>query len=174
MVRVALFGVLLLAGCPEKEIVPEAPAAPVIPHGFRAPTLRCQLEVPAAWKISNSPMPDHVLEMIANAPNLRGRMVIREAVEQAVDDAVAAQKERTQAAWGTQADFALLREEPLGQGKLVVYRWRRQGSAPMDRHLIAALPIESRVVLAFIDDDGTTPESHLLGSLGTLRCRTRQ
>ena len=118
-------------------------------------------------------MPDHILEVIATAPKLRGRMVLREAREPTVAEAAEEQKRRTVASWGTQSDFTLLREDPLAEGRLLAYQWRRQPSAPIERHLIAVLPIESKVVLAFIDDDGTTPEAHLLGALATLKCSPR-
>jgi hypothetical protein len=172
MFRPLVLGALFLLGCPEKSSS-AAPLAPLQPNGFRAPTLKCVFEMPSGWTATPSPMPDHIAEMIATAPKLRGRMVLREALEATVADATEAQKQRTQAAWGTQPDFTLLREDPMGEGRLLAYQWRRQPSAPIERHLVAALPIDGKVVLAFIDDDGATPEAHLLATLGTLRCTPR-
>lgn len=171
MFRIALLGALLLAGCPDKNPnVPDAPRAPLGPHTFRAPTLKCTLEVPSGWTTSGSAMPDHILELIATAPGLRGRMVIRQALEATVALAADEGKQRTVASWGTQPDFTLLREDPVGEGRLLAYQWRPQASAPVERHLIAIMPIESKVVLAYLDDDGATPEKNLLGSLATLKC----
>ena len=168
MFRFAWFGALLLLGCPDKS--PVASTVPALPHGFRAPTLKCVLEAPSGWTASNSPMPDHILELIATAPKLQGRMVVREAAEGTIATVTEEQKQRTLNAWGKQPDFQLLREDPLGAGRLLAYQWRRKPSAPVERHLVAVLPMDSKVLLAMIDDDGATPENHLLGTLGTLKC----
>ena len=117
-------------------------------------------------------MPDHLLEVIATAPSLRGRIVFREAIEDTVAAATEEQKQRTAASWGTQPDFALLREDSFGtEGRLLAYQWRSQTTAPIERHLIALIPIEAKVVLGFVDDDGVTPEPQLLATLSTLKCR---
>lgn len=171
MSRIAVLGALLLLGCPDKkEPVPDSPQAPVLAPGAREATLKCVLEAPAGWTVSASPMPDHILELIANAPNLRGRMVLREANESTVALTIEQQKKRTQDSWGTQPDFTLLREDALGEGRVLAFQWRPRPSAPIERHLIAVLTIESKVVMALIDDDGSTPERNLLGAIGTLKC----
>jgi hypothetical protein len=141
--------------------------------GAVKPALKCALEIPSGWTQSASPMPDHILEVLATAPSLRGRMVLREATESNVALAAEEQKRRTVASWGTQPDFTLLREDPMGDGRLLAYQWRPQASAPVERHLIAVLPFESKVVLAFVDDDGATDEARLLATLGTLKCAPR-
>lgn len=165
MSRIAVLGALLLAGCTEKNTaVPDAAGPPL------AAGLKCVLEAPSGWTLSNSPMPDHILELIANAPKMQGRLVLREAQELTLSDAAEKQKQRAIESWGNQPDFTLLREDPMGEGRLLAFQWRRQASAPIERHLIAVLPFESKIVLAFIDDNGATPEAHLLGALGTLSC----
>ncbi|MBS1153589.1 MAG: hypothetical protein H6Q89_5287, partial [Myxococcaceae bacterium] len=172
MFRIAVLGALLLACCSQKK--GSAPDAASAPAGFRAPTLKCSFVAPAGWAPSAAPMPDCVAEMVATAPSLRGRMVVREAVETDVGLATEEQKQRTVAAWGSQPDFTLLREDPMGEGRLLAYQWRPRPSAPIERHLVAVLPLEAAVIVAFIDDDGATPESHLLATLSTLSCRPRQ
>lgn len=174
MIRLILLGALVLAGCPEKDKnAPAAPTAPVQPPGFRVPTLKCSLQVPSGWTTSGSPMPDHILEVVGTAPKLRGRLVAQEAIQPTVAEAAADQKQRTVASWGNQPDFTLLREDPLGDGRLLAYQWRPQTSAPVERHLVAILPLESKVVVVSVDDDGTTPESSLLATIGTLTCTPR-
>ncbi len=174
MLRTFAAAALLLVGCTEKNgAAPDAgtsPPASVLPPGFRAPTIKCVFEMPSGWTLSASPMPDQIAEMIATAPKLHGRMVLREAIAADVSEAAEAQKQRTQASWGAQPDFTLLREDPMGEGRLLAYQWRRQPSAPVERHLIAVLPIEGKVVLASVDDDGATAEAQLLATLSTLKC----
>jgi hypothetical protein len=174
MLRLILLGALALAGCSERnKSAADAPAAPVQPPGFRAPTLQCSLQVPSGWTTSGSPMPDHILEVVATAPKLRGRLVAEEATQPTVAEAAADRKQRTVASWGNQPDFTLLREVPQGEGLLLAYQWRPQASAPIERHLIAILPLESKVVVVSVDDDGATPESSVLATIGTLACTSR-
>ena len=168
MLRTFAAAALLFVGCTEK--TGAAPDASTSPPGFRAPTIKCVFELPSGWTLSASPMPDHIAEMIATAPKLHGRMVLHEAIAADVSEAAQAQKQRTQAAWGAQPDFTLLREDPMGEGRLLAYQWRRQPSAPVERHLIAVLPIVGKVVLASVDDDGATAETQLLATLSTLKC----
>lgn len=171
MFRIAVLSALLLACCTEKnKPAQDPPKVPVQPSGFRAPTLKCVFEMPSGWTTSAAPTPDHIAEMIANAPKLRGRMVLREVVETSVSVAAEEQKQRMLASWGSQPDFTLLREDPMGEGRLFAYQWRPQLSAPIERHLVAVLPFDAKVVLAFIDDDGATPEKQLLATLSTLKC----
>lgn len=160
---------LLLCACPDKR----APDAGATLPPYPVPTLKCTLIEPAGWKVSSSPMPDHVLEMLATAPKLRGHLVIREAADLTIASATEEAKLRTTAAWGTQPDFTMLREDPFGEGRLVAYQWRPQATAPIERHLIAVLPVENKVLLVWVDDDGETPERVLLASIATLKCQAR-
>ena len=73
--------VLLLTACPSKGTPDAATAA----TPYKVPTVKCQVVVPAGWVESSSPMPDHVLELLATAPKLRGHLVVREAAA-AMDD----------------------------------------------------------------------------------------
>ncbi len=173
MIAVGALG-LWLCSCTEKTASgPDAGLAQPQPNAFRAPTLKCAFEAPSGWTTSASTLPDQIAEVLATAPKLRGRMVVRESLEPNVARAAEEQKRRTLAAWGNQPNFTLLREDPMGEGRLLAYQWRRQPSAPVERHLIAVLPFQSTVVLAFIDDDGLTPEAHLLATLTTLNCTAK-
>lgn len=169
--RNAVLLVLVLTGCPDKARL-AADAGPVAAP-YRAPTLKCTLVEPSGWQLSTAPMPDHVLELLATAPKLRGHLVIREALEPSVAAASEEAKRRTTAAWGGQPDFTLLREDPFGEGRLIAYQWRPQTSAPVERHLVAVLPVEGAVLLVLVDDDGDTPEASLLASIGTLKCQAK-
>jgi hypothetical protein len=57
-----------------------APAIPWQPHGFRAPTVRCDFEVPAGLK-SNTPMPDHIAELMSAPLPPKVTLIISERVE---------------------------------------------------------------------------------------------
>ena len=158
---------VLLSACEKNKGAADAAAAP---SAFRAPSLKCTLLTPSGWTQSASTMPDHIAEVIANAPNLRGRMVVREALEPTVAAAAEAVKQRTLASWGALPDLTLLREEAMGEGRLLAYQWKPQPSAPLERHLVAVLPYGTTVVVAFIDDDGATAEAHLLSTLSLMKC----
>ncbi len=160
--------VLLCCACPSKSTPDAAVATP-----YKTPTVKCAVVEPAGWVESNAPMPDHVLELLATAPKLRGHLVVREAKEPTVAAASEAALKRTTAQWGRQPDFTLLREDPFGEGRLIAWQWRPQPSAPIERHLIAVVPWEQTVLLAIVDDDGETPEKAILASIATLKCQAR-
>lgn len=161
--------VLLLTACPSKG----TPDAAVAATPYKAPTVKCQVVAPSGWVESGAPMPDHVMELLATAPKLRGHLVVREAKEATLAAAAEEAKLRTTAQWGLQPDFTLLREDPFGEGRLIAWQWRPQASAPIERHLLAVVPWEQTVLLAIVDDDGETPEKAILASIATLKCQPR-
>ena len=76
------------AGC--KGDLPPASPAPAIPwqpHGFRAPTVRCEFDVPEGLKKSESPMPDHIAELMSATMPPKVTLIISERVESDVSTA---------------------------------------------------------------------------------------
>lgn len=166
---VVLLSALVLSACEKNKVVDAEPRGPPPPMT----TLKCTVLMPSGWTASASTMPDHVAEAIANAPNLRGILVAREATESTVAEATESAKQRTLASWKSRPDFTLLREVPLGEGRLLAFQWRPQPSAPIERHLVAVLPNTGKILIVLIDDDGSTPEAHLLGAVTTMKCVPR-
>lgn len=77
--------VLALAGCDRKPN--SAPQISWQPHGFRAPTLACEVVVPTGLKQVN-PMPDHLLELISTEVPPTEFFIISERVEATLAAAV--------------------------------------------------------------------------------------
>lgn len=84
-VRLALAVLALAGGCDRKPN--SAPQLPWQPHGFRAPTLACEVVVPTGLKQVN-PMPDHLVELISTELPPRELFIISERVEDTLAAAV--------------------------------------------------------------------------------------
>lgn len=129
----AVLALFLLFGCDERPTPkPMASAAPV---AQRPVTLSCDATLPEGWTRVAKPMPDHIAEFLDDAGGHSG--AIDGDVEEhdgELDDAVDAEKRRTEAAWGDRHDFALIAEQPLSasghDGTLLVYRWRPGPTSP--------------------------------------------
>ncbi len=101
-------------------------------------------------------MPDHIAELTTMPGGTRAvSAVMLEEHTGEIDDAVEAEKRRTEAAWGDRHEFALLEERPIAAGAhagtLLVYRWRSGPTAPDWIHYRALLPFDERVVLAIAE-----------------------
>ena len=169
--RIIALGVsLCLVACQKPApAAPDAPAAPVQPHGLRVPSTKCELTLPEGWKRNPVPMPDHILEALKLEE--RSSIIVREAIDTTLEPAVAAEKKRVEAAWNQQHGFALVREAPLGKGTLLVYRWQPSATAgSFARHLVALLPAGGKVVLVLAEQPESTPEDALVTALSTLSC----
>jgi hypothetical protein len=63
---------IAVVGCRDRNRPPPddrpASSVPWRSHGFHAPTLRCDLDLPPGWSRSPSPMPDHIAELVRDGP----------------------------------------------------------------------------------------------------------
>ena len=123
--------VLLLTACPSKGTPDAATAA----TPYKVPTVKCQVVVPAGWVESSSPMPDHVLELLATAPKLRGHLVVRDAKEATLGALIE----------HLGGELAL-----LGLGSLGVERWGNALVLTLD-HGALGDPIASAILASALD-----------------------
>ena len=176
----AVLALFLLFGCDERPTPkPMASAAPV---AQRPVTLSCDATLPEGWTRVAKPMPEHIAEFSTMPAGTRAlSTVMLEEHDGELDDAVDAEKRRTEAAWGDRHDFALIAEQPLSasghDGTLLVYRWRPGPTSPDWIHYRALLPFEERVVLGLAETiaggQRGRDEDAIVKILSSLSCKPR-
>lgn len=154
--------VLAVLGCERRPAIdagvsPLAPEIPWQPHGFRAPTLKCELVVAAGLKQIN-PMPDHLAELMSLELPPKVSIIVSERVEETLTAAV----ERVRAFHQPK----VVTEEAIDGGTLISVR--RENDQLELVALLAApgLPIVE-VVGRFGDEAG---RAQVLAVVTSLRC----
>ncbi|MBI1944114.1 MAG: hypothetical protein HYS27_00385 [Deltaproteobacteria bacterium] len=164
----------LLAACPSPRPppAPDAPAAPAGPHELHLATLTCTMDLPPGWKMNGGVMPDHVIEAFSD--DMTAQLMVEQAREPTVSAAVDVAKRRTAASWSGQPGFALVREDALGSGRLLVYSWApdHHGSPP-NRHLRAVFLVGGEVLAAVATLPPAIALEPLTASLSTVRCQPK-
>lgn len=178
----AVFLALALAGCPvvepnvdganARKPVPDAPAAPAGPHVLRRATLACTMDLPPGWKMNGGLMPDHVIEAFTD--DLRARVTARQVPEATVTEGVAAAHKRITAQWGGQPGFALVREQALGTGRLLVHSWApHHADSATEVRLTAVIVVAASVLEANVVLPPGTPEEPITAALASIRCQPK-
>lgn len=153
--------VLVLLGCERRTTVDAgakalAPETPWQPHGFREPTLKCELAVPEGLERIN-PMPDLVELRSAELPP-KVTIIVSERVEESVDAAVA----RVRAFHGSRT----VTEQALEGGRLI--NARREGGKFESVALLALPGLQLIEVIGRFPDEGG--KAQLLQVVDSLRC----